>query len=102
MEEKKVDLRKFNRGHKGVSGRKPKSEELKLIETLTPLQPIALEKLRQGIEKGDFKFIKLFYEYFYGKPKETKDIKITQEQPIFSIDYDDISEDIKEEDIDEL
>ena len=99
--EKKTDLRKFNRGHKGVSGRKPKSEEQKLIETLTPLQPIALLKLKEGIEKGDFKFIKLFYEYFYGKPKETKDINISHEQPIFSIDYDEISEDI-EEDIDEL
>lgn len=93
---KKTDLRKFNGGHPN-SGRKPKAEELKIIERLSPLEPTAFEKLKEGIESGDFKFIKLYYDYFYGKPKETKDVRITKEQPIFAIDYDDIVDDIVSE-----
>lgn len=100
----KIDRRKFNRGHKGVSGRKPKSEEIKIIERLTPLEQTAFLKLQEGIASGDFKFIKLFYEYFYGKPKETKDVRVFQEQPIFSIDYDEVSEEavIDDDNIDNI
>lgn len=94
----KIDRRIFNGGHK-TAGRKSKSEELQLIERLTPLEATAFQKLKIGIESGDFKFIKLFYEYYYGKPKETKDVRITQEQPIFNIDYNKISEDIEGDEI---
>jgi hypothetical protein len=44
---------------------------------------MALEK---GLEQGDFKFTQLFYNYYAGKPRETKDITVTNEQPIFNID----------------
>jgi hypothetical protein len=93
----KIDRRKFNKGAKGVSGRKPKSEEIALIERLTPMANTAYQKLLEGVEAGDFKFIQLFFAYYAGKPRETKDITISKEQPLFNINFDNISEDIEEE-----
>ena len=92
--EKKIDKRKFNRGHKGVSGRKSKSEEVAMIEKLTPLAPLAYRKLKEGLDEGDFKFVQLFFHYYAGKPKETKDITVSQEVPMFNLDYDELAEDI--------
>lgn len=83
------DKRKNNGGHSN-GGRKPKSEEVALIEKLGPLEPLAFMALEQGLERGDFKFTQLFYNYYAGKPRETKDITVTSEQPIFNIDLDDI------------
>ncbi len=37
------------------------------------------------IDEGDFKAIQLYMNYMYGKPKETKDISITSEQPLFDL-----------------
>ena len=79
------DKRKNNRGHVGKSGRKPKSEEIAMIERLSPLEPKAFKALEKGIEEGDFKYVQMFYNYYAGKPKETKDISITSEQPIFDL-----------------
>jgi len=73
-----------NRGGKREgSGRKPKMEEVQLIEKLTPLEPLAFEALKDGLEKKDFKFVQLYYNYFAGKPKETKDITINEDVPLF-------------------
>jgi hypothetical protein len=79
------DKRKFNGGH-NTAGRKSKSEEVALIEKLGALEPSAFMALEQGLERGDFKFVQLFYNYYAGKPRETKDIIVTNEQPIFNID----------------
>ena len=78
------DKRKNNGGHK-TAGRKSKSEEVQMIERLTPLEPKAFKALEQGIEDGDFKYVQMFYNYYAGKPKETKDISITSEQPLFDL-----------------
>lgn len=84
------DKRKNNGGHK-TAGRKSKAEEIKLIEKLSALEPLAFIALEQGLERGDFKFTQLFYNYYAGKPRETKDITVSNEQPIFNIDmFDDI------------
>jgi len=83
------DKRKFNGGHK-TAGRKSKSEEVALIEKLSALEPLAFMALEKGLENGDFKFTQLFYNYYAGKPRETKDIIVSNEQPIFTIDLDDI------------
>ena len=45
----------------------------------------AIKKLKIMIDEGDFKAIQLYMNYMYGKPKETKDISITSEQPLFDI-----------------
>jgi hypothetical protein len=79
-----MDLRKNNGGHPNA-GRKTKAEEVKLIERLTPLEPQAYEALKKGIESGEFKFIQMFYHYYAGKPRETKDITLNSEQPLFNI-----------------
>ena len=80
-----MDGRKNNGGHstKGRAGRKPKQEEVQLIEKLTRLEPLAFIALKEGLENKDFKFVQLYYNYFAGKPKETKDININEDQPIF-------------------
>ncbi len=50
-----MDKRIHNGGKREGAGRKPKTEEVKLIEKLTPLEPLAFEALKKGLEKGDFK-----------------------------------------------
>ena len=54
-----------------------------LIDKLSPLEPLAFEALKDGLEKKDFKFVQLYYNYFAGKPKETKDITINEDVPLF-------------------
>lgn len=58
-------------GIRSGAGRKSKAEELKLIEKLSPMESIALEMLLAGVTKGDFAYIKLYFEYYFGKPSET-------------------------------
>jgi hypothetical protein len=82
-----MDKRKFNGGNKNA-GRKPKSEEVALIEKLTPLEPLAFDALKAGLDKGDFKYVQLFYNYYAGKPRETKDITINEDLPLFIEDLD--------------
>ena len=67
------------------AGRPSKAKEVALIEKLTPLEPLAFAALEKGLERGDFKFTQLFYNYYAGKPRETKDVTLISEQPIFDI-----------------
>ena len=70
-------------GKREGAGRKSKADEVSLIEKLSPLEDIAFEALKKGVEKGDFKYVQLFYNYYAGKPKETKDITINEDVPLF-------------------
>ena len=81
-----MDGRKNNGGHK-TAGRKSKSEEMELVGMLNKHidKDEAIKKLKIMIDEGDFKAIQLYMNYMYGKPKETKDISITSEQPLFDI-----------------
>jgi len=81
-----MDGRKNNGGHK-TAGRKSKAEEMQLIEMLNAHidKDEAIKKLKAMIDEGDFKAIQLYMNYMYGKPKETKDISITSEQPLFDL-----------------
>jgi hypothetical protein len=82
-----MDGRKNNKGTVGnKGGRKPKAEEVQLIERLTPLEPLAFEALMKGLENQDFKYVQLFYNYYAGKPRETKDITINEDLPLFMED----------------
>lgn len=85
-----MDGRKNNGGHstKGFAGRKPKSEEIKLVERLSPLEDAALDALKKGVESGELKWIQLYLNYYLGKPKETKDITINEDLPLFMEDVD--------------
>ena len=68
------------------SGRKSKTEEIILIEKLTPLSDKAFEELQKGIERGEFQFVRLWFQYMYGKPKQIAEISISQEQPLFDLE----------------
>lgn len=85
-----MDGRKNNGGHstKGFAGRKTKAEEDKLIERLDAVinQDKVLEKLKQLIEKGDQRAITLYFNYRYGKPKES--VNLTSEG--FNLNFRDI------------
>ena len=52
-----MDGRINNGGARQGAGRKPKAEEIKLIERLTPLEGKAFKALEAGIEQGDFKYV---------------------------------------------
>lgn len=66
-------------GKRNGAGRKPKADELELIERLSPLDDMAFEKLKEGLNSGEYQFVKMFFEYRYGKPKETVTVKSKNE-----------------------
>lgn len=66
-------------GHRQGAGRKSKAHELKLIEKLSPMEGIALEKLQAGVTKGDFQYLKLWFEYYFGKPQESINVDLEGE-----------------------
>ncbi len=49
-----MDNRRNNGGKRSGAGRKPKADELELIEKLTPLDEIALKAIEQGVKSGSF------------------------------------------------
>jgi len=66
-----MDGRKNNGGHstKGRAGRPSKTDEQKIIEKLSPIEPEALKMLKSKIKDGEGWAIKLYFEYLWGKPK---------------------------------
>lgn len=74
-----MDNRINNGGKRKGAGRKSKSEEQKLIENLTPMSETALNSLREGLEKKQQWAVKLFFEYFYGKPQQRVDVTTNEE-----------------------
>ena len=69
-----MDKRKNNGGARKGAGRKSKAEEQKLIENLTPMNAKALEALKKGLDNNEQWSVKLFFEYFYGKPQQRVDV----------------------------
>jgi len=70
-------------GKRDGAGRPSKADEVNLIEKLSPLEDAAFQALKAGVESGDFKFVQLYYNYYAGKPRETRDITINEDLPIF-------------------
>ena len=66
-------------GKREGAGRKPKAEEQKLIEKLTPMNEIALDSLKKGLEKKEQWAVKLYFEYFYGRPQHRVDVTSNEE-----------------------
>jgi len=60
-------------GARQGAGRKPKEKELKIIERLDNVieSEDAIKSLKQLIKDNNFNAIKLYFEYRFGKPKET-------------------------------
>lgn len=58
-------------GARKGAGRKAKDEEQALIERLSPLSDSAFVALSSAIKEEQSWAVKLFFEYMYGKPKET-------------------------------
>ena len=82
-----MDLRKYNKGTVGNKGGRPtKNDEIKLIEELTPMEPAAYQALKAGLERGEFKYVQLFMNYYYGKPKQIQEVNIQEDVPLFHIE----------------
>lgn len=70
-----------NRGGARIgAGRKPKADEIQLIERLSPMDDLALEALKTGLIAGDYNFVKLFMDYRFGKPSQNVDLTSGGEQ----------------------
>ena len=69
-----MDKRINNGGARNGAGRKSKAAEQKLIENLTPMNEKALKSLESGLDKKEQWAVKLFFEYFYGKPQQRVDV----------------------------
>ena len=80
-----MDKRKYNGGKREGAGRKPKSHEQDLIEKLDKIiqEEEVIEQLKELIADGDLRAIQLYLNYRRGKPKETKDITINEDMPLF-------------------
>ena len=75
-----MDGRINNKGTKGNKGGRPsKAEEQKLIENLTPMNADALKSLEIGLKNKEQWAVKLFFEYFYGKPQQRVDVTTNEE-----------------------
>ena len=61
-------------GKRQRSGRKSKAEEQQLVERLSPLEDIAHQKLKAAINDGEQWAIKMYFEYMYGRPKQSMDV----------------------------
>jgi hypothetical protein len=73
-----MDNKKNHGGVRENAGRKPKAEEQLLIEKLNPLEELAFKALKIGLEDNQNWAVKLFFEYKFGKPRETKDITLKE------------------------
>ena len=83
-----MDGRKNNKGTKGnKGGRKAKSEEQNLIERLTPMATLAHDKLKEALKQSEPWAIKLWFEYFYGKPHQTTDVNLSGDVDIDPKDW---------------
>ncbi len=75
-----MDKRQYNGGHstKGKAGRKPKADEIKLIEQLDSIlaPEILWENVAQLItDKKDIQALKLWISYRYGQPKQALQVE---------------------------
>ena len=61
-------------GKRQGAGRKPKAEEQQLIEKLSPLEKDAYNALHNALKDGDPWAVKLWFEYVYGKPRQSTDV----------------------------
>ena len=75
-----MDNRKNNGGARQGAGRKPKADEIKLIERLDSIidKDEAVGKLGELVTKGDIRALQMYLSYRYGKPKESIDLNSSE------------------------
>ena len=68
-------------GYRQGSGRKSKAHEQKLIERLDRIidEDEVLQALKQLIINGDLRAVQLYFNYRYGKPKNSVDLNTSTE-----------------------
>ena len=67
------------------AGRPTKADEDKLIERLDKIidKDEVIYKLNELIQKGDLRAITIYLDRRFGKPKETKDVTVNRDLPLF-------------------
>lgn len=83
-----MDKRKKNGGHstkaKGVDKRKNEYKDVvNEVITTEKLSQVLNMLFNKAVDHDDVPAAKILLEYSLGKPKETKDISITEIQPLF-------------------
>jgi hypothetical protein len=63
-------------GFRPGAGRKTNLEKKELEEKLSPMEGDFLKKLAELIKKGNPIAMKMYAEYFYGKPKERVELQV--------------------------
>lgn len=68
-------------GARPGAGRKPKAEEIKIIEEFRKVMPDekVIRLLASLVEKRNLKAIEIWLSYLYGKPKQMIDANITND-----------------------
>lgn len=90
------DNRKLNGGARKGAGRKPKADEISIIESMDAvlIPQEAWEKLADKVKENDVQAIKTWLSYRFGMPKQVveNDTKITMDnfniKELFTIDKD--------------
>jgi hypothetical protein len=72
-------------GVKGKSGRKPKATEQQILDRLSPLEGAFIEAMQRGLEETQGWAVKIFADYYWGKPKER--LEVTSEEGIKNITF---------------
>jgi len=84
---KKEDGKDYNSnwgGSRDNAGR-PKKEYIENVKDIMSDhidQDMVMDKLRQLIEKGDYRAIEMFMKYVHGTPKQTMDVSMDAKQDI--------------------
>ena len=88
-----MDKRRNNGGKRKGAGRKPKATELQVIEKLDNIidSDDVVKSLHSLIKKGDFNAIKLYFEYRFGRPKNSVDVT-SGDEPIQNFNLAKLSE----------
>ena len=75
-------------GIRDGAGRKPKNDELQLIESLDRhIDPEKVFDTLHGlVSEGNIRAIQIYMNYRYGKPKETVSMTVQQETPIIDVE----------------
>ena len=72
-------------------------------DKLASMSDEVFEKLEEGIKKGDFRFIQLWFHYRYGKPRQSTLIDIQQQEtPIINVESEYSVEELSDESLEKI